>query len=244
MKRQAQYGIVLSSNASIDYSVGSVVVKSTLTLDLKGPFVEDQCIVIDIADNAILTLTSSGGMNSLGALPANTSRAIVQHKAGVLSIELIKSTSPDSIKVDNKTELAAYDVVRIPTQALVLDDGDGKWAVYASYTLGVGSVATNWIKLSDEDAFKSELTASVIRGLYDADPASKVNTLNISNVSGLTTALADKASTTDMNNALADKASVASVSSKLSTADLITATTAGGTGSERFYLDAGTIKYG
>jgi hypothetical protein len=61
----------------------------------------------------------------------------------------------------------AYNVPRLPFQAFVSDDGDGKWAVYRATTTGVNAT---YIKTSDPDLLNAALSASAIKAAYESNP--------------------------------------------------------------------------
>lgn len=66
----------------------------------------------------------------------------------------------------NITERNAYDVPQ-GGQVFVLDDGDGKWALYKATTSGVGAT---YVKLSDPDLLNAVMTGAMIKVAYSAEP--------------------------------------------------------------------------
>lgn len=68
---------------------------------------------------------------------------------------------------NNLTERDAYNVISLPFQAFVLDDGDGKWALYKATSTGVGAT---YIKISDPDLLNAAMTAAQIKTAYESNP--------------------------------------------------------------------------
>lgn len=60
----------------------------------------------------------------------------------------------------------ALSIEHLPTQVYVLDDGDGKWALYKALSTGV---AVPYIKLSDPDLLNAQMTASAIKTAYESN---------------------------------------------------------------------------
>ena len=54
------------------------------------------------------------------------------------------------------------------SRVLVLDDGDGKWAIYCPETQDEG-VTLTWTKLADQDAFNNAITAPAIKASYESN---------------------------------------------------------------------------
>ena len=59
----------------------------------------------------------------------------------------------------------AYNVKKLPTSIFVLDDGDGKWALYKATTTGTNA---SYVKISDPDLLNSVMTASQIKTAYES----------------------------------------------------------------------------
>lgn len=66
----------------------------------------------------------------------------------------------------NITERNAYNVP-LGGQVFVLDDGDGKWALYKATTAGIGAT---YVKLSDPDLLNAVMTGAMIKIAYSAEP--------------------------------------------------------------------------
>jgi len=60
----------------------------------------------------------------------------------------------------------AYNVTKLPTNVFVLDDGDGKWALYKAITTGVNAT---YVKISDPDLLNNAMTASQIKSAYESN---------------------------------------------------------------------------
>ncbi len=61
----------------------------------------------------------------------------------------------------------AYNVLSLPFQAFVVDDGDTKWALYKATTTGLGA---NYIKISDPDLLNALMSDAQIKAAYEANP--------------------------------------------------------------------------
>lgn len=59
----------------------------------------------------------------------------------------------------------AYDIKKLPTSIFVLDDGDGKWALYKATTTGTNA---SYVKISDPDLLNATMTASQIKASYES----------------------------------------------------------------------------
>lgn len=65
------------------------------------------------------------------------------------------------------TERDAYNVTHLPFQAYVINDGDGKWAIYKAATTGVGAT---FGKTMDEDSLNNAMSAWAIAASYESNP--------------------------------------------------------------------------
>ena len=63
------------------------------------------------------------------------------------------------------SERDEYKVTKLPTNVLVIDDGDGKWALYKATTTGVNAT---YIKLSDPDLLNAAMSALQIAASYES----------------------------------------------------------------------------
>jgi hypothetical protein len=119
--------------------------------------------------------TFNSKQNALGFTP---------EKAGVAALLLTDlkngvSTSGDTLKklydlivssfrettVANITVRDAYNVETLPTNVFVLDDGDGRWALYKATTTGTNAT---YVKISDPDLLNQVMTASQIAAAYES----------------------------------------------------------------------------
>ena len=68
-----------------------------------------------------------------------------------------------------KANIAERNAYNVPLggQVFVLDDGDGKWALYKATTSGVGAT---YVKLSDPDLLNAVMTGAMIKIAYSAEP--------------------------------------------------------------------------
>ena len=108
----------------------------------------------------------------------------------------------------NITERNAYNVPQ-GGQVFVLDDGDGKWALYKATTSGVGAT---YVKLSDPDLLNAVMTGAMIKVAYSAEPNAFNDALKViydnavtainSVVTQLSTYLVDNLSSTATDKAL------------------------------------------
>ena len=111
----------------------------------------------------------------------------------------------------NITERNAYNVP-LGGQVFVLDDGDGKWALYKATTAGVGAT---YVKLSDPDLLNAVMTGAMIKVAYSAEPNAFNDALKItydnavtainSVVTQLSTYLVDNLSSNATDKALTAK---------------------------------------
>lgn len=67
----------------------------------------------------------------------------------------------------------AYDVVKLPTSIFVLDDGDGRWALYKATTLGHPAT---FVKLSDPDLLNAVMNTAQIKAALGIATLSGSNT--------------------------------------------------------------------
>lgn len=66
--------------------------------------------------------------------------------------------------------IALRDAINIPkigTQVFVINDGDGKWALYQATTTGVGAT---FVKLSDPDLLNAVMSNATIKAAYESNP--------------------------------------------------------------------------
>jgi hypothetical protein len=116
---------------------------------------------------------------------------------------LLTNANGSEVTVADIAARDAYDVLQLPTNIFVLDDGDGNWALYKATTTGVGAT---FVKLSDPDLLNAIMSASSIKSSYESNADTNAYTdaekLKLSNQSGINTgdqnltALAPKASPT------------------------------------------------
>lgn len=73
--------------------------------------------------------------------------------------------------------------MRVEDKVLVLDDGDGKWAIYVPTAI-VNDQVSNWIKINDQDALENSLTPEGLKTAYESNADTNaftdehLNTLN------------------------------------------------------------------
>ena len=111
----------------------------------------------------------------------------------------------------NITERNAYNVPQ-GGQVFVLDDGDGKWALYKATTAGVGAT---YVKLSDPDLLNAVMTGAMIKASYQVEPNAFNDALKVtydnavtainSVVTQLSTYLVDNLSSSATDKALTAK---------------------------------------
>lgn len=108
--------------------------------------------------------------------------AIADLKAGVSTegdtlkklYDLIISSLTE-IHVDNIPERDNLNITKLPTNVFVLDDGDGRWALYKATATGINA---SFVKISDPDLLNAVMSASQIKSAYESNP----NTNAFSNV--------------------------------------------------------------
>lgn len=71
------------------------------------------------------------------------------------------------ITVATITARNAYNVLTLPLNIFVTNDGDGKWAVYKATTTGVNAI---FVKINDQDSLNNALSASAIKTAYESNP--------------------------------------------------------------------------
>lgn len=61
--------------------------------------------------------------------------------------------------------------LRVADRVFVLDDGDGKWALYivTAVTDGMG-VSSTYVKVADQDLFVNAMTAAAVKSSYESNP--------------------------------------------------------------------------
>lgn len=107
------------------------------------------------------------------------------------------------ISVANIAARDAYDA-KLGDHVFVLDDGDGKWALYKAYTAGTNAV---YIKLSDPDLLSSAMSASQIKASYESNP----------DTNAFTNALLAKLNSLDTSGIAINAANITSVNQALAT---------------------------
>lgn len=60
----------------------------------------------------------------------------------------------------------AYNVLTLPLNIFVTNDGDGKWALYKATTTGVNAT---FVKINDQDSLNNALSASSIKTAYESN---------------------------------------------------------------------------
>ncbi len=70
------------------------------------------------------------------------------------------------ISVADITARDLYDVTALPLNIFVVDDSDGRWALYRATTTGVGAT---FVKISDPDLLNAVMTASQIKISYESN---------------------------------------------------------------------------
>lgn len=108
--------------------------------------------------------------------------AIADLKAGVSTegntlkklFDLIVSSLTE-IKVGNIPERDNLNITKLPTNVFVIDDGDGRWALYKATSTGINA---SFVKISDPDLLNAVMSASQIKSAYESNP----NTNAFSNV--------------------------------------------------------------
>ncbi|MBB6274731.1 hypothetical protein HDF26_005213 [Pedobacter cryoconitis] len=71
------------------------------------------------------------------------------------------------ITVADLTARDAYNISGLPMNVFVLNDGDGRWALYKATTTGTNAV---YIKISDPDLLNAAMSASQIKTAYESNP--------------------------------------------------------------------------
>lgn len=71
------------------------------------------------------------------------------------------------VTVATLAERNAYNVAKLPLNVFVLDDGDGRWALYRATSTGVNAT---YVKLSDPDLLNAALSAAQIKAAYESNP--------------------------------------------------------------------------
>ncbi len=74
--------------------------------------------------------------------------------------------SISEVKFDTIAERDAYEIIKLPTNVFVKNDGDGKWALYMALTIGVGA---DYHKLSDADQLNAMISSSAIKISYESN---------------------------------------------------------------------------
>ena len=144
------------------------VVGSRLMTTAEGVIIANQA-GSNTGDNAVNTLYS--GLASSKENTGVASQLISDLKNGVVSAgdtllklyNLIVASYKEQT-VANIAARDAYNIDHLPFNIFVLDDGDGKWALYKAITTGVGAT---FVKLSDPDLLNAVMSATQIQTAYE-----------------------------------------------------------------------------
>lgn len=68
--------------------------------------------------------------------------------------------------VANISQRNAYNIPKLPFSLFVIDDGDGKWAIYQATTIGVNA---NYVKISDPDLLNALMSSAAIKTAYESN---------------------------------------------------------------------------
>jgi len=95
-------------------------------------------------------------------------------KAGVpedgdtlMKLYSIIADSFKEITVANIAARDAFNIRTLPMNLFVLDDGDGRWALYKATTKGTNA---SYVKISDPDLLNAAMSASQVKAAYESNP--------------------------------------------------------------------------
>ncbi|MBB6499103.1 hypothetical protein [Pedobacter cryoconitis] len=71
------------------------------------------------------------------------------------------------ITVANIAARDAFNITTLPMNLFVIDDGDGRWALYKATTKGTNAT---YLKISDPDLLNAAMSASQIKAAYESNP--------------------------------------------------------------------------
>lgn len=85
------------------------------------------------------------------------------------AIDAAKLAIGSDYNVADITARNALTDLDLADRILVVDDGDGKWAMYRAAAVDGNGTGTSWIKLSDQDSLENALSASSIKAAYESN---------------------------------------------------------------------------
>lgn len=117
------------------------------------------------ADGNVITTTYETQTSAAGRITAIKDSVVPSGDTLKKLYDLI-TASYSEITVADIAARDAYNILSLPTNVFVLDDGDGKWALYKATTTGIGA---SYTKLSDADLFNAAMSASQIKLSYESN---------------------------------------------------------------------------
>ncbi len=69
-------------------------------------------------------------------------------------------------------DIAARDLLTgldVADRVMVINDGDGKWALYTPTSVGPEGAALGWIKMADQDSLENAISAPAIKAAYESN---------------------------------------------------------------------------
>lgn len=72
--------------------------------------------------------------------------------------------------VANIAERNALQKLVIEDRVLVLNDGDGKWAIYSPSGFNTDNTPSGWVKINDQDALENAITPAGLKSAYESNP--------------------------------------------------------------------------
>lgn len=84
------------------------------------------------------------------------------------SVATIKGLKGTNYTVANHSGRDVLDQLIIEDRVLVLDDGDGKWAIYGPGVINEGK-GSNWVKMMDQDVIDNGISPEAIKQSYESN---------------------------------------------------------------------------
>lgn len=87
--------------------------------------------------------------------------------AKILEAKLALGSNFNAADIAERDALTGLDLA---DRVFVVDDGDGKWAMYKALTVDEAGTATSWLKLSDQDSLENSINGPAIKASYESNP--------------------------------------------------------------------------